>query len=116
MTPNKTTVRAYMDAFTRTDRAQILACLTDDVEWEIPGGFRIQGKDAFNAHIVDDGFAAKPDIVVSRLTEADDVVVAEGTVRTERQDGTVLNIAFCDVFEMRDQKIRRLISYLMQTK
>jgi uncharacterized protein len=116
MTPNKTTVSTYMAAFTRTDRAQILGCLTDDVEWEIPGGFRIQGKDAFNTHIVGDGFAAKPDIVVSRLIEADDVVVAEGTVRTVRQDGTVLNIAFCDVFEMRDQKIRRLISYLMQMK
>jgi ketosteroid isomerase-like protein len=43
-------------------------------------------------------------------------LVAEGSVRTQRQDGTLLNLAFCDVFEMQDGKIRRLISYLMGTK
>jgi hypothetical protein len=41
------------------------------------------------------------------------VVIAEGTVRTQKRDGAILHIAFCDVFEMRAGKIRRLISYLM---
>lgn len=44
------------------------------------------------------------------------MVVAEGLVRTQRKDGTFLNLAFCDVFEMYGGKIRRLISYLMETK
>jgi hypothetical protein len=39
MTANKQTVERYMDGFRRTDRAQILSCLTDDVEWLIPGAF-----------------------------------------------------------------------------
>ena len=39
MTPNKQTVTTYMEGFRGTDRAAILFCLTDDVEWEIPGGF-----------------------------------------------------------------------------
>ena len=34
---NKTTVQEYMDAFTITDRPRILACLTEDVIWEMPG-------------------------------------------------------------------------------
>ena len=33
MTPNKQTVQKYMDAFNRTDHAEILSCLTEDVEW-----------------------------------------------------------------------------------
>lgn len=54
-------------------------------------------------------------ITVTRMTEEDDVVVAEGFVRTQQTDGMMLNLAFCDVFEMRGGKIRRLVSYLMQT-
>ena len=116
MTPNKTTVEAYMDGFRKTDRAQILSCLTDDVEWVVPGAFHVRGKDDFAKHIVDEGFVGYPLITVSRLTEEDDVVVAEGAVRAPKQDGTFLNLVFCDVFDMGNGKIRRLVSYLMETK
>ena len=115
MTPNKRTVETYMDGFRRTDKSQILSCLTDDVEWEIPGAFHVRGKYDFERHIVDDDFVPNPTIGVTRLTEADDVVIAEGTVRTQKNDGTFLSLAFCDVFEMSGGKIRRLVSYLMQT-
>jgi hypothetical protein len=33
------------------------------------------------------------------MTEEDDVVVAEGSVRTQRVDGGFLNLRFCDVDE-----------------
>ena len=105
-----------MDGFRRTDRPQILSCLTDDVEWVIPGMFHVQGKEGFARHIVDDGFAGQPQITVSRMLETGDVVVAEGSVRAPKADGTVLNLVFCDVFDMRKGKIRRLISYLMEVK
>jgi len=113
---NKRTVETYMEGFRKTDRPQILSCLTDDVLWEIPGAFHVQGKSEFAKHILDEGFAPNPAIVVTRLTEENDVVVAEGTVKAKRTDGTVLNLVFCDVFEMRGGKIRRLVSYLMETK
>ena len=116
MSPNKNTVEHYMDGFRATDRAGILSCLTDDVEWLIPGWFHVQGKSEFANHIVDEGFTGKPDITVTRLTEEDDVVVAEGSVHAHRTDGTVMKLVFCDVFEMRDAKIRRLVSYLMEIK
>ena len=99
-----------------TDRPRILSCLTDDVEGEIPGLFHVRGKAEFDAHIVDEGFVGSPTITVARMTESDDLVVAEGTVRAPRADGTVLNLVFCDVFEMRAGKIRRLVSYLMEIK
>lgn len=105
-----------MEGFRNTDRGTILSCVTDDVEWEIPGMFRSRGRDAFNDHIVDPGFAGNPVIDVTRLTEENDVVIAEGTVLAKRDDGTTMPLAFCDVFELRDGKIRRLVSYLMETK
>lgn len=116
MTENKKTVDRYMDAFRRTDHEEILSCLTEDVEWLIPGAFHARGKEAFDKEIENDAFVGHPDIAVTRLTEEDDVVVAEGSVRAQRKDGALLNLAFCDVFEMRGGKIRRLISYLMETK
>ena len=43
-----------------------------------------------------------------------DDVVAEGKVRTTRKVGGVLHLAFCDVFEMREGRIRRLTSYIAE--
>jgi ketosteroid isomerase-like protein len=115
MTENKRTVQKYMDGFRVTDREKILSCLTDDVEWEIPGLFHARGRAAFNEHLVDPGFAGNPVISVSRMTEEDDVVVAEGTVLAKRADGTSLPLVFCDIFELENGKIRRLTSYLLAT-
>ena len=116
MTENKKMVDRYMDGFRKADHGQILSCLTDDVEWEIPGVFHARGKEAFDKQIEGDGFVGSPVITVTRLTEDDGVVVAEGTVRARRKDRTFLHLAFCDVFEMQEGKIRRLVSYLMETK
>ena len=116
MTQNKRTIDRYMDGFRRSDHAAILSCLTDDVEWQIPGAFHARGKEAFDNEIENADFIGSPAITVTRLIEDGDVVVAEGSVRTQRRDGAFLNLAFCDVFEMRSGKIRRLVSYLMETK
>lgn len=115
MTPNQETVDTYLDAFRHTDRDRILSCLTDDVEWLIPGAFHVRGKAAFADHIVDEGFHGQPAITVTRVIEVDDVVVVEGSVEAPRTDGTVMTLAFCDVFEMRESRIARLISYLAVT-
>jgi ketosteroid isomerase-like protein len=106
----------YMDAFTKSDHEEILSCLTDDVEWVIPSIFHVTGKDAFDKEIENDAFVGSPTIKVTRMTEEDDVVVAEGSVRCARREGGLLNAVFCDVFVMQDAKIRHLTSYLMEVK
>jgi ketosteroid isomerase-like protein len=116
MSESKRTIATYMDGFRASDHAQILSCLTDDVEWEIPGILHVRGKGAFDEQIENEAFVGSPSITVSRMTEEDDVVVAEGSIRTQRKDGVILTLAFCDVFEMRGSKIRRLVSYLMEAK
>jgi ketosteroid isomerase-like protein len=113
---NKRTVEHYIDGFRKSDHQQVLSCLTGDVEWEIPGMFHTTGKAAFDKEIENEAFQGRPEIVTSRMTEQDDVVVAEGSVRTQKKDGEFLNLRFCDVFEMQNGKIRRLTSYLMQVR
>lgn len=116
MSANKLTVHRYMEAFGRSDHEGVLACLTEDVEWDIPGAFHVVGKAAFDGEIENEAFVGRPTITVTRLTEENDVVVAEGHVRCARKDGGMLNAVFCDVFEMRNGKIKRLVSYLMEIK
>ena len=113
---NKRTVEKYMDGFRASNHEQILSCLTDDVEWVLPGAFHLVGKDAFDREIENDAFVGSPTITVSRLVEEKDVVVAEGSVVARRRDGVILTLAMCDVFEMSDGKIRRLTSYLVQSQ
>jgi uncharacterized protein len=112
LTENKRTVDRYMAGFRVSDHAKILSCLTEDVEWEIPGMLHSRGKAAFDKEIENDAFVGRPDIVVTRVIEEDDVVVAEGSVRTQKRDGSVVRLRFCDVFLMEAGKIRRLTSYL----
>lgn len=116
MTENKRTVEKYMDGFRQSDHAQILACLTDDVEWYMPGGFHLFGKAAFDKEIENPAFTGKPAITVDRMIEENDIVVAEGSVIATRTDSVKLNLVFCDVFEMSGGKIRKLTSYLMEIK
>lgn len=115
MTDNRRTIERYMDGFRTGDHEQILSCLTEDVEWWIPGMFRVHGRQAFDDQIENDAFVGRPVIDITRVIEENDVVMAEGTVRARRRDGTWLDLAICDVFELENGRIRRLVSYLMET-
>lgn len=116
MSENKKTVERYMEGFRRTDHAMVLSCVTDDVEWLIPGMFHSRGKEAFDNEIENEAFTGSPTITVTRMIEESDVVLAEGTVCARRKDGGLFNAVFCDVFEMERWKIKKLISYLMEIK
>ena len=114
MSENKKTVERYMEGFRRSDHAMILSSLTDDVVWDMPGAFHLVGKEAFDREVENPAFTGRPTITISRVIEANNVVVAEGAVRAKRSDGGMLDAVFCDVFEMEGGKIRRLVSYLME--
>jgi ketosteroid isomerase-like protein len=113
---NKSTVERYLEGFRRSDHAQILSCLTDDVEWEMPGAFHLVGKPAFDKEIENDAFVGRPTITTIRMVEEKDVVVVEGRVQAKRRDGGMLDAVFCDVFVMSSARIRRLTTYLAEVK
>lgn len=114
MSENKATVARYMDGFGKSDHAQILSCLSEDIEWDMPGAFHLVGRDAFDKEIENPAFIGRPSITISRMVEEDDVVVAEGAVRAQRKGGGLLNAVFCDVFVMENTKIKRLTTYLTE--
>jgi len=82
----------------------------------MPGAFHLIGKEAFEKEIENPAFVGRPAITVTRMTEENDVVAVEGSVRAARSAGGHLNAVFCDVFVMQGGKIKQLISYLMEVK
>jgi ketosteroid isomerase-like protein len=114
MSANKNTIEKYIDGFNRLDHEQILSCLTDDVEWVMPGIFHHKSKEAFDKEIENPAFSGKPVVAITRMTEENDVVVAEGTVLAQKASGEKLPLVFCDVFEMCDGKIRKLIGFIAE--
>ena len=116
MSPNKKVVEKYMDGLSRLDRSAVLSCLTEEVErveWAdgFPGsGVPLRGKAAFIQNI-----DRPADVTLrtdtTRMTEEDNVVVAEGTVRIVKKEGAPATIRFCSVFEFEGGKVKRLTSF-----
>ena len=105
-----------MDGFNESNHEKILSCLTDDVTWHMPGFFNLEGKTQFDNEIENPAFEGRPVITIFRMIEEGDVVIAEGAVKSKFKTGDLLDAVFCDVFHLRDGKIRHLTSYLMQNK
>jgi uncharacterized protein YceH (UPF0502 family) len=107
----KHVVEEYIEGFRTGDHERILGCLTDDVAWQMPPYFELQGKAAFDDAIENEATPGLPEIQITRLIEEGHVVVAEGAVQAALRDGGRLDALFCDVFHFRGEKICRLVTY-----
>lgn len=113
MSHQKKVIETYMDGFRASDHEKILSCLTDNVVWEMPGFFHLEGKEAFDKEIENPNFTGRPEIEITRMVEENNIVVAEGRVKSKMINGSMLDAVFCDVFHFTDGKISRLTSYVM---
>lgn len=115
MTARKDVVEDYFEGFRRSDHAQILDCLTDDVVWDLPGHAHLEGKEAFDGEIENEEFTGSPTLHLDRLVEEGDTVVAIGTGEGTRRTGETYRFAYCDVFTFAggSDRIRRVESYLV---
>jgi uncharacterized protein len=107
----KRVVERYIEGFRNGDHDEILACVTDDVTWEMPPHFELSGRSAFDDAIENDATPGLPEIDLTRLVEEGDVVVAEGAVRAALRAGGRIDARFCDVFHFRGDRICRLVTY-----
>ena len=106
-------VDAYMEGFRRSDKPAILALLTDDVVWDLPGFRHLTGKAAFEGEIVNPLFEENPTLVVDRTLEDGDTVLGIGEGSGQMKTGDEFRFAFCDVFTFRDDLICRVESYIV---
>jgi uncharacterized protein len=106
-------VDAYMDGFRRSDKPAVLALLSDDIAWDLPGFRHLTGKADFEGEIVNPQFEENPLLVVDRTLEAGDTVVCIGEGQGRMRSGGDFRFAFCDVFTFRDDLICRVESYVV---
>jgi ketosteroid isomerase-like protein len=111
MSTRKSIVEKYIDGFRRSDHAQILSCLTDDVVWALHGYKTLQGKEAFDAEIENEGFEGSPTITVDRLIEEGDTVVATGGGSVAQKGGDHREFVFCEVFSFNGDAVSSLDTY-----
>ena len=116
MSQNKQIVETYLDGFRKNDHAQILSCLTDDIEWTVFGAFHLMGKQAYDDAIEASGFSGPPQLEVVRIVEENDVVMAELRGVIARDTGEVMRMSMAEVFVMRDGKIAERRAWVIELK
>jgi ketosteroid isomerase-like protein len=113
MPTHRAVVETYLDGFRRSDHAQILGCLTDDVVWDLPGYRHLIGKDAFDGEIENEQSDGPPTLTVDRLVEQGDTVVVIGDGQGMLKTGDAFRFAFCTVFTFAGELIGRVESYIV---
>ncbi len=111
---NISTVKRYIDGFNNSDHAQILSCLTDDIEWTLFGGYHLTGKEAYDAEIENRAFSGSPDLRIVRLVEQDDVVMGELVGEVRRANGELMRMAMAETWVMRNGLICERRSYVAE--
>ncbi len=121
VSPNKEVVNTYFAGLSNLDRAALSACLAEDVE-------RVEWADGFaNSGVPQKGRASviqnidRPADVsmrteVTRMTEEDNIVVAESVIRLSKKEGVFLTLKACSIFELENGKIKRLNSFTVEVK
>jgi ketosteroid isomerase-like protein len=116
MSQNKRTVETYLDGFRKNDHAQILSCLTDDIEWTVFGAFHLTGKQAYDEAIEGPGFVSPPQLEVVRMVEEGVVVLAELTGSVTSDYGEMMRMSMDDVFVMSSGKIAERRAWVIELK
>jgi len=112
----KQVVETYFEGFRRSDHQQVLRCLTDAVVWDLPGYAHLTEKEAFDREIENDDFVGNPALIIDRLIEEADTVVAIGNGGATRKSDELHRFVFCDVFTFAGEEISRVESYLVPLK
>jgi|SRR5580658_845007 uncharacterized protein len=119
MSPNKQVVETYQASLGNLDWDVVASCLTDDVERvEWADGFAESGIPVRGKAAVIKGMEAprKFQILATRMTEENNVVVAECEVRVPLDDGGVFVGQATSIYELDDGKIRRMSSFVAENK
>jgi ketosteroid isomerase-like protein len=106
-------VHRYMDGFRASDHDATLACLTDDVVWNIHGLRTTHGKAEFDDEIENPAFEGSPELTVERTIDAGDVVVVTGTGLGQHRENGRFRFAYSDLFTFWDDLIAQVDSYVV---
>lgn len=114
LSPNKKIVANYY-ASKGTDYARLLADDVVLVDWDIGApleGAVTKGKAAYVQNRQNREFESE----ITRMTEENNVVVAEGFARGVKKEGGNWTVHFCDTYEIENGKFKRISTHGVDLK
>jgi ketosteroid isomerase-like protein len=111
---NKALVQDVNEAMRRGDIEAFLARCTDDFVWAMVGEEPLTGKDAVRKAMAEMP-AEPPDFTVEAVIAEGDTVVARG-VMTMPENGRDVPYAFCDVWQIKRDKLASLNAFVIKTE
>jgi ketosteroid isomerase-like protein len=106
----KAIVEKYTEGFRRGDLPSILSCLHDDVVWALHGEKTMTGKPAF-ADEADNHGSPTPELVLDRLIEEGDTVVAVGHGNVDVGTEKTIDFVYSEVFTFTGGLVSRLDTF-----
>ena len=108
---NRQIIEVITKAFNDDDDETILKYMADDVEWHMLGDDVISGKENISLF-----FSKNPEIKVITCTQDHflidgDQASVSGEVQCQNQDGKVFDMYYCDIYELLDGKVKKMITY-----
>lgn len=117
MTQREEFIRAFNDAFLTNDLDFIIDRLTDDIEWEMVGDQKMNGKPEVRQLMesATNGSLKITKIQIDKIINQGPHAAVNGTMVMKDKDKTI-NYGFCDVYTFSDdksEKIKAMTSYVV---
>lgn len=111
---NKSVLLQANEAIVAGDNEGFLSHCTEDIRWTTVGESTLEGKEAVRQWMKT-AYATPPRFTVDRLIAEDDMVVALGTIMGEGDGGEPTQLAYSDVWRLRDHKLAELNAFVLPT-
>lgn len=109
--PRARIVRTFAAAFGTCDLDTISHCVSDDLVWEFNGTEAGRGRAAFEAQMRSDLSAGGADVVIERLVEDGDTLVALTRGRFVPNDGDAMSYVSAEAYTFTGDKISHMRTY-----
>ncbi|MDB5286506.1 MAG: nuclear transport factor 2 family protein [Mucilaginibacter sp.] len=113
---NKEIIFEVIEAFDRGDGETITKHMTDDVEWHILGDKTYTGKEALKKFFADNTEMKMLSSTKDHVIIDGDNIAVNGQVQCTGPDGEFCDMYYCDIYELENYKVKRLITYIVNKK
>lgn len=103
----------FNEAFAKGDVEYIKDHVTNDIAWNMVGGFNLQGKDAFNESLKEMEGVETLEMQMDTTITNGNKAVSNGTMKIKEASGNIKSFGFCDIYEFENSKVKKMTSYVV---
>jgi uncharacterized protein len=110
---NTDVVRRLNKGFEAGDEEAILACLADDIVWDVPPHFTARGKAEFRAQITSPQADGPPVIELRHMVAEGEWVTVEGYAENKFKGGGFFKARFHNAYRLKEGVVVEMTSYVV---